>query len=144
MQTFLDAIQSCYTTGLDLSHYSLIDGFLDLPGDMRECGIMQDTRIVCVSPQATDSVISALAALTASVEKKEKAEGEESGVYTYMAFKSLDDETGARIFGRWRNREAMEGGNRGVLDEQQEIHEEHGMQGISPKWKRVATSIVSR
>lgn len=108
MQKFLGIIPSCSTTGLDLSHYSLINGVLDFPGDKRECGIMQDTRVVCISPLARNDLVASLASLTTSIEKEGKAWPGKNGVYTYMTFKSLDDEIGVRIFGRWRDREAME------------------------------------
>ncbi|KAF2816331.1 uncharacterized protein BDZ99DRAFT_484974 [Mytilinidion resinicola] len=96
MQMFLSLIPAASTTGLDLSHYAARSGFLDLFGDSRECGIMQDTRIVCTSSSARSSVLAALTTLAEIVEKTEKAAGAEAGVYT------------ARIFARFKGREEME------------------------------------
>ncbi|KAL5318148.1 hypothetical protein ACEPPN_013207 [Leptodophora sp. 'Broadleaf-Isolate-01'] len=94
------------STSVDVSYNSAIAGFLDLPGDRRECGIMQDTRIICSSPSARASVLFKLKALATVIEAAEKMES--CGVFTYMVFESLDDETGVRIFGRFADRESME------------------------------------
>jgi quinol monooxygenase YgiN len=108
MKKFLALIPAASTTGLDLSHYAAVGGYLDLFADSRECGIMQDTRIACTSPSARTTVVAALANLAATVEKAERAAGGEAGVYTYQVFKSLDDEVSARIFARFKGREEME------------------------------------
>jgi len=108
MQKFLSLIPAASTTGLDLSHYAARGGYLDLFGDSRECGIMQDTRIMCTSPSARSSVVAALTALTETVEKAERAAGAEAGVYTYQVYESLDDDVSARVFARFKGREEME------------------------------------
>ncbi|KAF2110060.1 hypothetical protein BDV96DRAFT_651215 [Lophiotrema nucula] len=108
MSTFLQKIPAASTTGLDLNHYKCVAGFLDLPGDKTECGIMQDVRITCTSASARDSLLSSLSQLVTSVEKQTRADGGKDGVLTYMAFANLDDDVGARIFGRWKTREDME------------------------------------
>ena len=108
MAKFLQRIPAASTTGLDLNHYSLKAGFLDLPGTKTEAAIMQDIRIVCTSPITRNTLISSLTALTNKVEKEERENGGKSGVLTYMAFASLDDDVGARMFGRWKTREDME------------------------------------
>lgn len=102
MGGFLKKIPSTMTTGLDLMHYSCVAGYIDLPGDRKECKIMQDTRISCISATARDAVVSKLKQLAQSIEAKS------NGVYTWMAFSSLDDDVGARIFVRFETREVME------------------------------------
>lgn len=94
------------STSVDISYYSAIAGFLDLPGDRRECGIIQDTRIICSSQSARASVLVKFKALATVIEAAEKMES--LGVFTYMVFESLDDETGVRVFGRFADRESME------------------------------------
>ncbi|KAH7126757.1 hypothetical protein B0J11DRAFT_579194 [Dendryphion nanum] len=96
------------TTGLDLSHYRLITGFLDLPGTRPEASIMQDIRITCTSPSARTALISSLTTLVNGIEDQGRRNGGAGGVLTYMAFESLDDEVGVRVFGRWDTREDME------------------------------------
>jgi len=106
MQEFLKKIPPTMTTGLDLMHYSCIGGYIDKPADQHECEIMQDTRISCISATARVAVSFKLAKLAKSIEA---AEGKESnGVYTWMAFSSLDDDTSMRIFARFKSRDAME------------------------------------
>ncbi|KAF2021864.1 hypothetical protein BU24DRAFT_488198 [Aaosphaeria arxii CBS 175.79] len=101
MATFLAAIPAVSTTGLDISHYALVSGFHDASQLARPAGIMQDVRVTCVSASARDTLLSSLATLVSW------AEGTQ-GTLSYMAFKSLDDEVGVRIFGRWRERRDME------------------------------------
>lgn len=102
MQNFLAAIPSASTTGLDLNHYRLIAGLLDAPdGSREEAGVMQDMKITCVSSEAQKALLTGLKKLVDGVDAG-------SGTLTYMGFASLDDEVGARIFGRWRTREDFE------------------------------------
>lgn len=114
MAKFLQQIPAASTTGLDLNHYRLVAGFLDRLGTQASVEVMQDIRITCVSPSARESLLSSLSSLVASVERAGSTDsGGESGVLTYMAFVSVDDETGVRIFGRWATRAGMEGFIRG-------------------------------
>lgn len=106
MTNFLTRVPSAMTTGLDLMHYEAIAGYLDKPGDKTECGVMQDIRIACTSPESCQSVLQKLETLAEAVEARE--DKEKTGVYTWMAFKSLDDEKAARIYARYKDREAME------------------------------------
>jgi len=106
MGEFLKKIPSTMTTGLDLMHYSCIGGYIDQPGDMKNCVIMRDTRISCISTKARVVVLSKLAQLAQQIENAEAKEGR--GVYTWMAFSSLDNDTSVRIFARFGSREAME------------------------------------
>lgn len=106
MAKFLAKIPPTMPTGLDLAHYSRVGGFLDLPGDLRECAIMQDTRVECKSPEARAAVVARLRELTDAVESEE--ERQPTGIFTYMAFESLDDDVGVRLFGRFESRAAME------------------------------------
>lgn len=87
-------------------HYEAIAGYLDKPANKRECGVMQDIRILCTSPDAGKSVLSKLQTLAKAVGAR--AEEEKTGVYTWMAFKSLDNDSAARIYARYKDREAME------------------------------------
>ncbi|OAL56664.1 hypothetical protein IQ07DRAFT_14262 [Pyrenochaeta sp. DS3sAY3a] len=103
MSTFLTLIPPTSTTGLDLNHYALTAGFLDASHTQAPAAIMQDIRITCVSASARAALLTSLNALVDSVTPGE------DGTLTYMAFESLDDGLGARIFGRWRSREDMEG-----------------------------------
>jgi len=105
MSTFLSKIPPTMPTGLDLMHYSKIAGSIDVPGDKRECAVMTDTRISCISATARDAVISKLRDLSSSLEKGN--DGKE-GIYTWMAFSNLDDDKSLRIFARFESRDAME------------------------------------
>ncbi|OCL09737.1 hypothetical protein AOQ84DRAFT_290659 [Glonium stellatum] len=107
MARFLAAIPAFSTTGLDLSHCRCVSGYVDPTGDKPECGIMQDTRIVCISPSARGKTLASLQKLAERVERTERAAIRKS-VYTYQVFESLDDEISARIFARFSDREAME------------------------------------
>jgi len=103
MAQFLETIPAHTTTDLDLKHYAYIAGFLDRDGDRKECAIMMlDQRITCKSAIARESVLSQLSQLADAVQK------DPIGVLTFMAFRSLDDEVGARIYSRFESRAAME------------------------------------
>ncbi|KAF1991819.1 hypothetical protein K402DRAFT_367166 [Aulographum hederae CBS 113979] len=104
MSTFLSKIPPTMTTGLDLVHYSLSSGYLDGPGDSRPCGIMSDHVITCNSHGDRNTVLSQLKALTKTVEESES----KSSVYTFMAFSSLDNDVGVRIYGRYKDRATYE------------------------------------
>ncbi|KAH7402501.1 hypothetical protein BKA66DRAFT_403920, partial [Pyrenochaeta sp. MPI-SDFR-AT-0127] len=101
MQKFLEKIPAASTTGLDLNHYRLVAGFLDASHTQAPAEVMQDIRITCVSASSLAALISSLAKLVNGVEGVD-------GTLTYTAFKSLDDNVGARIYGRWSSRESME------------------------------------
>lgn len=108
MKEFLQKIPDTMTTGLDLRHYRCVGGFLDGAGErgVGECGVMCDTRVVCKDQAARDVVRGKLESLAQEVEKT--AEAENSGVFTFLVFQSLDDETDVRIFARFKGREDME------------------------------------
>lgn len=108
MSKFLERIPAASTTGLDLNHYRCVAGFLDLAGDKSEAGIMQDMRITCTSPSARSTLVSSLSSLVNKVHQEARVNGGKDGILTYMAFSSLDDEFGARVYGRWRTREDLE------------------------------------
>lgn len=109
MRTFLTRIEPTTTSNLDLAHYRLVAGVLDLPGDASPAGIMQDVRITCVSASARETLLASLAELVDGVcEAEKRAKGRE-GILTYMAFACLDDDVGVRILGRWRTRADIEG-----------------------------------
>jgi quinol monooxygenase YgiN len=102
MGNFLKKIPPTMTTGLDLMHYGYVGGFLDKPGDQRECEIMLDTRITATSSEARKIISSRLVQLAKSVES------DKDGIYTWMAFVSHDDEVGLRMYARFATRDAME------------------------------------
>jgi hypothetical protein len=104
MGDFIKGALPVMSTGFDLNHYSLIGGFLDAPGDKTECGIMYDTKITCKSASARDVVRDRLAALAKQVEQGNDA----SKVYTWMAFEGLDNDRDLRIYGRYKDKKAMD------------------------------------
>lgn len=106
MAKFLEAIPPHTTTGLHLKHYRCLGGFLDRDGDRKECGIMLDQKILCKSAEDLHAVSAALKSFVDTVSQTEEEKPE--GVLTFMAFECLDDEVGARLFGRFESREAME------------------------------------
>lgn len=101
MQTFLEKIPSASTTGLDLNHYQYTAGFLDASGNKEEAGVMQDIRINCVSAEALAALLPALKNFVDGVDAS-------GGTLTYMAFRGLDDDVSARIYGRWKTRGDLE------------------------------------
>ncbi|KAB5523111.1 hypothetical protein GE09DRAFT_1153981 [Coniochaeta sp. 2T2.1] len=103
MGQFLKGALPVMSTGFDLSHYSAIGGFLDAPGDSRQCGVMYDTKITCKSAEARALVKDRLAALA----KKIEADNDAEQVFTWMAFEGLDNDKDLRIYGRFKDRAAM-------------------------------------
>ncbi|KAH8655078.1 hypothetical protein BGZ60DRAFT_532700 [Tricladium varicosporioides] len=101
MKNFLPAIPPTMTTGLDLTHYSDVSGFLDKSGKLDECGIIYDTRILCHSATSRDYVLRKL-------EEVSKHAEQEKGTFTFWVLKSLDHEDQVRIFERYENFEAMQ------------------------------------
>ncbi|KAH7078264.1 hypothetical protein FB567DRAFT_131238 [Paraphoma chrysanthemicola] len=102
MQRFLTLIPACSTTGLDLNHYRLVAGFLDSPTPSSvPATIMQDIRITCISSGARTALLGALETFVEGISPSNET-------LTYMAFASLDDDVGARIYGRWKSREGFE------------------------------------
>ncbi|KAL5362256.1 hypothetical protein BJX96DRAFT_176992 [Aspergillus floccosus] len=104
MRQFLSDAWPAMSTGFDLQHYEAIGGNLDIQGDSRECGIMHDTLIVCKSPEARGRVVKRLTALADSL----AGESANEGLYSYVGFECLDNETDCRILGRWHACEDME------------------------------------
>ncbi|ORY08726.1 hypothetical protein BCR34DRAFT_658102 [Clohesyomyces aquaticus] len=107
MTMFLQKIPLSTTTDLDLAHYGLVAGFLDSSATGAPCAIMQDIRITSPSLFARSALLVSLAKFIGSVQRTELSRGG-SDVLTYTGYECLDDDTGARIFGRWRTREAFE------------------------------------
>jgi hypothetical protein len=108
MAKFLTRIEPTTTTNLDLAHYRLAAGFLDLPGDASPAGVVQDIRITCVAPSFRSSLLASLTRLVNNIHNEAKRNGGRNGVLTYMAFECLDDDVGVRILGRWREKGDME------------------------------------
>jgi quinol monooxygenase YgiN len=88
------------TTGLDLTHYEIAAGFIDKPGDMRECAIFYVTKIVTKEGKR-DAILKKLENLAAHVEN------EEEETWTFQVLKSLDNETEVKIFERYATEEAL-------------------------------------
>ncbi|TKA81100.1 hypothetical protein B0A49_00395 [Cryomyces minteri] len=101
MDKFLATIPTLMTTGLDLTHYENTSGFLDKPGDRKECGIIYDTRITAKEGKR-DEVLGSLAKLAQWAEKNE------DDTYTFLVLKSLDNDTQVRVFERYATRKALE------------------------------------
>lgn len=103
---FLPVASSTMTTGLDLTHFGAVGGFLDKSGKKTECGLIHDVQIHCADAAARETLLEALKGLCDAVEKRqEDGQGE---VLTFLGLKSLDNETCARIFARYKSREVWE------------------------------------
>lgn len=108
---FLPAAGAAMATGLDLTHYTAVAGFLDRGGLKTEAGIMHDVQIACVDAAARREVLGALRLLCGLVEGEQRrtaGEGVDGEVLTFMGLQSLDDDKGARIFARYKDRETWE------------------------------------
>jgi quinol monooxygenase YgiN len=102
MEPFLKATPPTMAIGFDLTHYTEVSGFLDKSGRAAECAVIYDTKIVCASAFARDTILSRLESIA------EHAEGEESGTYTFWVLRSLENEEEVRIFERYESWEALE------------------------------------
>lgn len=101
IQAFLPKIADTMTTGLDLTHYDIAAGYIDKPGDMRECAIFYVTKIVA-KPGKRNDILQKLETLAEHVEKSE------DGAWTFQVLRSLDNETEIKIFERYATRKALE------------------------------------
>lgn len=101
MKQFIPATSPIMTTGFDLTHYEDVSGFLDKSGDKKECGVIHDTRILCSSSSARDTILKKLGGIAGNAEK-------EKGTYTLWVLKSLDHDDQVRIFERYEDWAAME------------------------------------
>jgi len=100
MDVFLKKIPATMTTGLDLTHYEDVAGYLD-KADMKECGIFHDTRITAAAGER-DEVVARLKKLAKWVEENEK------DTFTYLVLKSLDNDDQVRVFERYASKKALE------------------------------------
>ena len=112
---FLPSAVPAMSTGLDLTHFRAVGGFLDRSGRKTECGVMHDVQIRCVDGAARSELLGALRMLCKLVEEKQGGAGEDGEVLSFVGMESLDNETGARIFARYRSREVWEEWSRGTL-----------------------------
>jgi quinol monooxygenase YgiN len=101
MGVFLPKIAKTMTTGLDLTHFEDVGGFLDKPGDKKECGIFTVTKFLAKKGKR-EELIKKLVELARHVEESEK------DTYTSLVLKSLDNETDIRTFERYASRKALE------------------------------------
>ncbi|KAG7149543.1 hypothetical protein HYQ46_001546 [Verticillium longisporum] len=106
-QAFLPSALPLMTTGLDLVHYGVVGGFLDIFGDKAECGIMRDIQIRCIDEAARQKLLDALKMVCRSVEVAQRQEGM-GEILTFLGLKSLDNDVGDRIYARYKGRSAME------------------------------------
>ena len=114
-EQFLPVAGPAMSTGLDLTHFGGVGGFLDISGTKTECGIMHDVQIRCNDAAARQEVLGALRLLCAIIEASQAEKGTDADVLTFIGMKALDNETGARIFARYKSREVMEEWQRGTL-----------------------------
>ena len=112
---FLPVASATMTTGLDLTHFGAVGGFLDISGVKTECGVMHDIQVRCADSSARQEVLGALKLLCSMVEASQASKGAEADVLTFLGLKSQDNDTGVRIFARYKSREVMEEWQRGSL-----------------------------
>lgn len=132
MSTFLGTALPRMTTGLDLAYYSFAAGFLDLPGDARECGVMYDMRIHCATAKARDIVEKALREQVGPAVSREGGDGD--GVYTWLVCRSSDDDKEVRIYSRFRSGEDLEKYQR--MPEVKAFWKEHGQKEVATMEQR--------
>lgn len=101
IQDFLPKIAETMTTGLDLTHYDIAAGYIDKPGDMRECAIFYVTKIVARVGKRNE-ILEKLKYLAEIVEKNEEE------TWTFQVLRSLDNEEEIKIFERYATRKALE------------------------------------
>jgi len=113
MATFLSKIPETMTTGLDLSHYEDVGGFLDRYNDKRECEVMVDVRITCNDSETRAKVLGKLSSLAEDI-----AHSSMRGTLTFLVLKSLDKDQGVRVFQRFESWKALteQTGSKAVLD----------------------------
>lgn len=108
---FLPSAGPAMATGLDLTHFSAVGGFLDRGGRKKECGVMHDVEVRCHDAAARRELLGALRMLCGLVEAEQArsaGEEEDGEVLTFLGLESLDDEVGARIFARYKDLETWE------------------------------------
>lgn len=112
---FLPTAGPAMSTGLDLTHFSAVGGFLDRSGQKTECGVMHDVQIRCHDGAARAELLGALRLLCTLVDVGQGDKGQDGEVLSFLGLQSLDNETGARIFARYQSREVWEAWLRGTL-----------------------------
>lgn len=101
MGVFLSKIPSTMTTGLDLTNYEDVVGFLDRDKDMKECAAIWDTRL-WLQGKSREAILKRLAELASWIEKNEPE------TYTFLVHKGLDNADEVRILERYATREALD------------------------------------
>jgi len=101
MAPFLKATPSTMATGFDLTHYTEVCGFLDKSGHAAECAVIHDTKILCASLEARNTVLKRLALIANEATKEE-------GTFSFWVLKNLDHDDQVRIFERYESWEALE------------------------------------
>jgi quinol monooxygenase YgiN len=112
---FLPNAGPAMSTGLDLTHFAAVGGFLDRSGNKTECGLIHDVQIQCHSGVARAEVLGALRLLCALVDERQGAPGVDGEVLTFIGMKALDNNTGVRVFARYQSREAQEAWQRQTM-----------------------------
>ncbi|KXJ93103.1 hypothetical protein Micbo1qcDRAFT_174205 [Microdochium bolleyi] len=135
MGTFLKTALPCMTTGLDLAYYSYAAGFLDRPGDRRECGVMHDMRIHCTTAEGRGIVETALRdQVEPGLLRMEGGGAVENGVYTWLVCRSNNDDREVRVYSRFRSAEDLERYLR--MPEVQQFWREHGQKEVATMEQR--------
>lgn len=115
MGKFLPSAVPDMSTGLDLMHYKPVAGFLDRSGKKTECGIIHDVQIRCHDKESRAKMLEELSRVCSQVEEKQGEKGTDSEVLSFIGLESLDDETGARIFARYKSRDVWEAWQRNPI-----------------------------
>lgn len=76
---------------------------------------MHDVQIRCTDAAARSELLGALRLLCSLAEEEQGAKGEDGELLTFLGLQSLDNDTGARIFARYKSREIWEEWIRGTL-----------------------------
>lgn len=115
MNNFLPTAMRDMSTGLDLVHFQPVAGFLDRSGKRTECAVIHDVQILCHNGEARAKMVEELRKLCAQVEGMQGDKGQDGEVLSFVGLISLDDEIRARIFARYKSREAWEAWQRSPL-----------------------------
>jgi quinol monooxygenase YgiN len=100
MAKFLPKIGETMITGLDLSHFEDVCGFLDKADDAK-AGVIYVSRIKAHAGKR-DELLGKLKKLADAVDKNEK------DCYSYLVLKSLDNEEDIRIMERYGSKKGLE------------------------------------
>lgn len=106
LQTFLPKIGKTMITGLDLTHFEDVGGFIDKPGKCKPAAVVKVTRVKAY-PGKRDEVLEMLRGIAEAAEKEEK------DTYTFFILKSLDNDVDVRVLERYGSEEGLKAHMRG-------------------------------